>query len=56
MTSFLYLLVEMLKEVITPSDESQLVDFVDALATLLAFTTHPMSEIKKYDNKNSVWS
>jgi hypothetical protein len=37
-------MMEMLEEIVPPGDQSQLVDFVDALSTLLAFATNPVSK------------
>ena len=40
----IYLLVQMLKEVIAPGDQGQLVDLVDAFTPFLALSADPVSE------------
>jgi hypothetical protein len=37
-------MMEVLEKIVPPGDQSQLVDFVDALSTLLALATNPVSE------------
>ncbi len=45
--------MEVLEEVVPPGDQSQLVDFVDALSTLLTLATNPVSEMKENYKMNS---
>ena len=40
-----YLGVEICKERVPPRDQSQLIDLIDALATLLALSLHPMPKM-----------
>jgi hypothetical protein len=46
-------MVKMLEEVVPPGDQCQLVDFVDALSTLLTLATNPVSEMKENYKMNS---
>ena len=40
-----------MKEVVSPGDQGQLVDLVDALSPFFALATDPVSESKKFDNE-----